>query len=278
MVTTIAIMGAGGYMGLQSARQLKDNPDYRALHVEVSDEGRKRLSEMGLSTTSQGEALSQADVVLLAVPDRLIASIARDIVPAVRSGAMIMGLDPAAAHAGVLPRRDDISYFVTHPCHPPMFGDETEPEAQQDFVGSDKAKQAVVCALHQGPEADYARGEAIARVILAPVLRVHRVTTEQMATLEPALAETIAYTFVYAMKEAMDEAVRRGIPEPVARDFLLGHLRCGVGEVFLWDGSTISEGCKRAVAEAQKQMFQPDWMKVMRPESIKESVRNIVQA
>ena len=39
----------------------------------------------------------------------------------------------------------------------------------------------------QGPEEDYARGEAIARAMYAPVMRSHRVTVEQMAILEPAL-------------------------------------------------------------------------------------------
>jgi hypothetical protein len=34
-------------------------------------------------------------------------------------------LDAAAPHAGELPERDDITYFVTHPCHPPIFNDET---------------------------------------------------------------------------------------------------------------------------------------------------------
>ena len=39
-------------------------------------------------------------------------------------------LDAAAPHAGELPERDDVTYFVTHPCHPPIFNDETELEAK----------------------------------------------------------------------------------------------------------------------------------------------------
>jgi len=277
-MTTIALMGAGGQMGIRIARKLKDNADYKTLYVEVSDEGKAKLAGLGLSATPQDEAVGQADVVILAVPDRLIGPICNDIVPVVKSGAMVMGLDPAAGYAGMLPDRRDISYFIAHPCHAPMFGDETDPEAQQDFFGGDKAKQSIVCSLHQGSEEDYARGEAIARVIYAPILKAYRVTTEQMAILEPALVETLGLTCVYVMKEAMDEAVRMGVPAAVAKDFLFGHVRCMMGEVFLLDGATLSEGARLAVAEAKEQIFQPDWMKIMKIDSIRESVRKITHA
>ena len=277
-MTTIALMGAGGQMGIRIAQKLKDSPDYKTLYVEISDEGKAKLAGLGLSVTAQGEAIEQADVFILAVPDRLIGPICKDIVPLVKSGAMVMGLDPAAGYAGMLPDRRDISYFIAHPCHAPMFGDETDPEAQQDFFGGDKAKQSIVCSLHQGSEEDYARGEAIARVIYAPILKAYRVTTEQMAILEPALVETLGLTCVYVMKEAMDEAVRMGVPAAVAKDFLFGHVRCMMGEVFLLDGATLSEGARLAVAEAKEQIFQPDWMKIMKIDSIRESVRKITHA
>jgi len=277
-MTTIALMGAGGQMGIRITRKLKDNPDYKTIYVEVGDKGKAKLAGLGLSATAQNEAVAQADVVILAVPDRLIGPICNDIVPMVKSGAMVMGLDPAAGYAGMLSDRRDISYFITHPCHAPMFGDETDPEAQQDFFGGDKAKQSIVCSLHQGPDEDYARGEAIARVIYAPILKAYRVTTEQMAILEPALVETLGLTCVYVMKEAMDEAVRMGVPEAVAQDFLFGHVRCMMGEVFLLAGATLSEGARLAVAEAKEQIFQPDWMKIMKIDSIKDSVRKITRA
>jgi len=50
-----------------------------------------------------------------------------------KPGAMLLLLDPAAPHGGELPRRDDISIFVCHPCHPPIVNDETDPEARMDF-------------------------------------------------------------------------------------------------------------------------------------------------
>lgn len=274
-MTTIALMGAGGQMGIRIAQKLKDASSYKTLYLEISEEGKKDLAEKGIPVTPQEEAIKQADIVILAVPDRLIGPICRDIVPRVNSGTMILGLDPSAGYADLLPERPDISYFIAHPCHAPMFGDETDPEAQQDFFGGDKAKQSIVCSLHQGPEADYARGEEIARVIYAPILNAHRVTTEQMAILEPALVETLGLTCVYMMKEALDEAIRMGVPKAVAHDFLFSHLRSMVGEVFLLDSATISDGARVAVAEAKKQILQPDWMKIMRIENIKESVRKI---
>lgn len=46
-------------------------------------------------------------MVILALPDSLIRKLAPGIVPRLRSGAMIVCLDPAAPQAGVLHRRDD---------------------------------------------------------------------------------------------------------------------------------------------------------------------------
>ena len=48
----------------------------------------------------------------------------------------------------------------------------------------------------QGPEDAYAEGEKIARDIWAPVTRVHRITLEQMAILEPTMAETCGMTLI----------------------------------------------------------------------------------
>jgi pyrroline-5-carboxylate reductase len=277
-MTTIALMGAGGQMGIRIAQKLKDDASYTTLYVEISEKGKQDLAELGLPVTSQEEASREADAVILAVPDRFIGPICADIVPRVKSGTMIIGLDPAAGYAGMLPDRRDISYFIAHPCHAPMFHDETDPEAQQDFFGGYRAKQSIVCSLHQGPEQDYARGEAMAKVIYAPILQAYRVTTEQMAILEPALVETLGLTCVYVLKEAMDEAVRMGVPRVVARDFLFSHVRCMLAEVFDLDGATLSEGAKLAVAEAKEQIFQPDWMKIMKIENIKESVQKITQS
>ncbi len=272
MQPTIAVIGAGGNMGTRITSALKDDPDYRMLCVEKSEHGRTRLRERGLEVSEQEDALRDADVAILAVPDTLIGEVAAEIVPTLKSGAMVMCLDPAAPYAGRLPEREGISYFVTHPAHPPVFNDETDPEARRDFFGSGKAKQAVVNALMQGPEKDYARGEAIASKMWRPVLRSHRVTVEQMAILEPVLSETIAVTCAVIMREAMDEAIRRGVPAEAARDFLMGHINIALAVAFNeieWD---FSAGAKTAIQEAKKDVFQPDWKKVFEPESLRQSV------
>ena len=152
MQTTIAVFGAGGNMGTRITDALKDDPDYRMLYVEKSEKGRARLREQGLEVSEHDDAVRASDVVILAVPDTLIGEVAAEIVPTLKNGAMVMCLDPAAPYAGKLPDRGNISYFVTHPAHPPVFNDEADPEARRDFFGSGKAKQAIVNALMQGPE------------------------------------------------------------------------------------------------------------------------------
>ena len=54
---------------------------------------------------------------------------------------MLVALDAAAPFAGHLPARPDLTYFVTHPCHPPIFNDETDIAAKRDHFGG-RARQA----------------------------------------------------------------------------------------------------------------------------------------
>lgn len=274
MPMTVAIFGAGGKMGCRIADNLQASSD-EVLYVEVSPAGVARLAERGLLTTPHAEAVAQADVAILALPDSLIGRIAPSIVPGLRAGTIVICLDPAAPFAGELPARDDISYFITHPCHPPVIHDETEREAQLDFFGAIKAKQHIVCALMQGPEADYARGEAIARQIFAPVMKAFRVTVEQMAMLEPALSETVAATCMTVIREAIDEAVRRGVPEEAAREFILGHMKVNIGILFGYIQSPFSDGALMAIARGKEKLFQPDWRSVFEPENVMAEIKAI---
>ncbi len=274
-MTTIALFGAGGNMGIRLTGTLGKDPNYRLLYVEPGEAGQARLRERGLEVTTRDEAVEEADAVILAVPDKLVKAVAHDIVPNLKPGAIVLCLDPAAPFAKHLPERADVSYFITHPAHPPVFNDEVDMEARRDFFGSGKAKQAIVSALMQGPEEDYARGEAIAAAMFGPILRSHRVTVEQMVILEPALSETVAATCVVVMREAMEEAIKRGVPREAARDFLLGHIAIPLAIVFNeidWD---FSAGAKKAIEEAKKTIFQPDWKKVFEWDNIQESVAKI---
>lgn len=276
-MTTIVLMGAAGRMGQRITRNLKDNKNYRTLFVETAEEGIARLEKQGLKVTNQDEALKQADVVILAFAEELIGEISRDIVPKLKCGTMVIGLDSTAALAGVLPNRKDITYFITHPCHPRMFSEEEEP-VKDDWVGGYKLKQSIICALHEGPESDYAKGEAIARVIHAPVLMSYRLTTEQMAILEPALAETVCLTCMTIVKEAMDEVIRMGLPRPAVEDFMSGHLRTTIAIVFGYTGFPPSDGARLALEMAKREIIQPDWMKVLKPENVRRSVKELSNA
>ena len=221
-------------------------------------------------------AVDGADAVILAVPDNAIGRVAHEISPRLQSGTVLICLDAAAPYAGELPDRDDLAYFVTHSCHPPVVGDETSPEAQFDFFGGVHAKQHIVCGLMQGPEEVYTLGEQIARIIFAPVMRAHRCTVEQLAILEPVLSETVTGTCLTVIGEATEEAVRRGVPRQAAVDFVLGHMKVEIGIVFkLFENAQFSDGALVAIEKAKKEIFQPDWKKVFEKEALDRSIRDI---
>jgi hypothetical protein len=275
-MTSIALFGAGGKMGCRITDNLRDNPAYSMRYIEVGQQGLANLAGRGLAATPAEAAIPQADVVILALPDSRIGHVTHEIVPQLRPGTLVIGLDPAAAYAGVMPERPDISYFVAHPCHPPVFSDETSPEAMHDYFGGQFAAQDIVCALYRGPDEDYAKGEAIARAMYRPVKQAHRVTVEQMAILEPALVETTALTCILAMREAMDAAIEMGVPEAAARAFMMGHVRVLLAIVFDYAGFPVSDGAKLAAEEARSKLFQPDWKeKIMNIDSIRASVQAI---
>ena len=276
MPTTIALMGAGGKMGCRLTDNLKAHQDYKMLYLEVSEAGRARMAQKNLAPTPQDEALARAQVVILAVPDALIGVISHAIVPNLRSGAMLIGLDPAAAYAGVLPERADVTYFAAHPCHPPLFMEEISQEAQTDWFGGYHARQSVVCALIQGQEEHYALGERIAAAMYAPILRMHRITIEQMAILEPGVVETTCATLVSAMREALDECIQMGVPKQAAWDFVMGHIRIELAILFDYAGFPFSDGAKLAIEKARSRIFQPDWKRnVLSLEAIRQQVHSI---
>ena len=274
----IALIGAGGKMGGRITDNLLKT-EHEVAHVEVSETGIAALRGRGLAVHPAVDALRDADAVILAVPDNRIGQVAAGLVDALRTGTMLIVLDAAAPFAGDMPKRGDITMFVTHPCHPPIFNDEVTPEAKNDFFGGIAAKQHIVCALMQGPEEHYALGERISREIWAPVMRSHRVTVEQMAILEPVLSETVTATCLTIIREAVDEAVARGVPADAARDFVLGHLNVEIAIVFqqLANG-TFSDGAKLAIEKAKPELFRPDWKRVFEPEAIRRSVLEITKS
>jgi hypothetical protein len=276
-MTKIALLGAGGKMGVRLSKNLSGSR-FDVAHVEVSPEGRARLKDAtGIDCVDQATALASAEVVVLAVPDRLIGKILHQIIGEIPSNAAIIVLDAAAPYAGELPQRDDVSYFVTHPCHPPIFNDETDPAAKADHFGGVHAKQHIVCALMQGPEEHYALCEEVARTIFKPVMRSHRCSVEAIAILEPALSETVGATLALALREATDEAVKRGVPRQAAHDFILGHLNIELAIAFgIFPEGKFSDGALYAIEAARPQIFKEGWLDaVFAPEAVLASVKEI---
>jgi len=271
----VALIGAGGKMGCRITDHLNDHPGYQLRCVETAPAALTQLAERGLTAHPLAEAVADADAVILALPDRVLGQVAHQVVPMIAAGSLVVMLDPASAHAGELPVRHDVSYFVTHPCHPSVFDHFETPRERDDFFGGTHARQAIVCALIQGPESDYARGEALALDFWAPVTRSHRITLAQMALLEPAMAETVGIALIRALREALEEVVALGVPRAAAEDFLYGHIKVPLGIAFDRVNFPFSDGARLIASYGATRVLQPDWKKVFEPESVLAQCRAI---
>ena len=272
---TIALFGAGGKMGARLARNLQRS-DYVVRHVEVSEVGQKRLKdELGITCVDVDTALADVEAVILAVPDTVIGKIAAAISPKLKAGTMVITLDAAAPFAGHLPDRPDLTYFVTHPCHPSIFNYEEGDEARRDDFGGLAAPQSIVNSLMQGPAEHYDMGEAIARTIYAPILRSYPMTVEQMALLEPGLSETVCATLLAVMRDGMDEVVKRGVPKEAARDFLLGHMNILAAVIFEEIPGAFSDACNKAIEFGKPRLMRDDWLDIFKPAEIADSIKRI---
>ena len=274
-MTVVTLFGAGGKMGVRLSRNLAKT-DFTVRHVEVSEAGQARLkAEVGVECLPADQALDGAQVVILAVPDTAIGKVAGMVVPKVAPGTVIVILDAAAPYAGHLPDRKDITYFVTHPCHPPIFNNETTEAGRKDHFGGIAAQQGVVNALMQGPEEHYDLGDKVAKAIYAPVRQTYRVTVEQMALLEPGLSETVCASLLVVMREAMDEVVARGVPKDAARDFLLGHMNILGAVIFDEVQGVISDACNKAIEFGKPVLMRDDWKRVFEWDEITASIKRI---
>ena len=261
----VVLAGAGGKMGFRLARNL-NNSEYEMSYVEISPHGMQKLGELGITVTAAGNCVPAADFLILAVPDIALGMVSREMIPMLKRGAIVVTLDPAAALAGKLFQRDDVSYFITHPAHPSIFNWEPLEDTMKDHFGGVAAKQSIVCSLMSGPDADYLKGEKLARIFYGPIYRSHRITVEQMGLLEPALVETLASTCVYVIRQGLDEVIRRGVPEDAARDFLLGHLRIQMAVLFNeLPGAVFSDAANKALQRGLKEFIKEDWRKVFDP-------------
>lgn len=277
-MTSIAILGAGGKMGFRITQKLVGT-SYDVRAIDIGEPGRARLAEAGIASRTIDEGIDGADVVIMALPDNIIGKVAAELSPRLKSGTMVIILDAAAPYADVLPKdRPDLSFFVGHPCHPPLFGDETEWAARRDYHGG-IAKQSIVCALMQGPETDYAKGEDICKAMWSPIIRSYRVSVEQLAILEPGLSEMVAMPFVDTMVEAVDECEKRyGIPREAALDFLIGHLNVEIAMWFGYSPKVPSDAALRLMRYAKSVVVKDTWRDALSTRTVKEAAELIVNS
>ena len=270
----IALVGAGGKMGRRIAPNLKKF-GYDFVCCEKDEAGLQRLSEAGYRAVPTDEAVKTADIVVFALPDAAIPALSARYVPMLKPGALAITLDPAAARAGKLTTREDCSFVVVHPCHPPLFGDRDTPEEKADLFGGTAAKQDIVIALYSGKESDFGRADELCRKMFNPVVNSHRITVEQMAILEPAAAEVVVAMCATIMKEAIEESVRRGVPRDTAEAFLMGHIQIPLA-ITLKASNPFSDAAMIAVDYGKRHILRDDWKKVFEPESIEEVLQEML--
>jgi hypothetical protein len=260
---TVAVIGAGGKMGQRVSNNLAKS-SYTTLYAEASPAGVAHIESLGRTVTATDEAVKGADVVILAVPDVVLGKVSESVVPAMKSGAIILTLDPAAAYAGLLAARDDIHYAVAHPCHPSVFLERTTKEEWADTFGGVAAPQEVIAALEGVDESSPVRELAtqVISTIYAPVIAVHYVTVKQLAVLEPTLVETIACMVGAFLKEALEETVDGvGVPYEAARAMLYGHTWIALTNG-LRGSNPFSDACHIAMDYGRESIVKDDWKKI----------------
>ena len=258
---TIAVVGAGGKMGTRVSNNLAET-EHDVRYTENFPPARQRVEEAGRTLTDTDSAVADADVVILAVQDRILGDVSHDVVPKLRPGAVVLTLDPAAAYAGLLAQRDDVSFAVAHPCHPSVFLERTSTEEWADTFGGIAAPQHVVAAQETGTPEQKAVAETVIRAMYAPVLDVHWVTVKQLAVLEPTLVETVACMIGALLNEALHETVNTvGVPESAAKAMLYGHVQVALANGLRGD-HPFSEACLIAMDYGRATIVKDDWKKI----------------
>lgn len=272
---TIAVIGAGGKMGMRVSNNLVKT-DHTVYYSENSPAGQERVTATGRTLTATEVAVVDADVVVLAVPDLALSAVSAAVIPLMKSGAVMLTLDPAAAYAGLLARRDDVIQAVTHPCHPSVFVERHTPEEYADTFGGIAAPQDAIAAIESDDPAKQALVETVVRVIFAPVVDVHWVTVKQLAQLEPTLVETIACMIGALLKESLDEAVNTmGVPEAAARAILLGHTQVALANTLKGD-NPFSDACLIAMDYGREAIIKEDWKKVFRDDELDKNLAKML--
>jgi D-apionate oxidoisomerase len=272
---TVAVIGAGGKMGMRVSANL-DRSDHKVLFSETSPAGQERVRAEGRKVADTEDAVGQSDVLILAVPDVVLGDVSKSVVPQMKTGAILLTLDPAAAYAGLLAKRDDVFFACAHPCHPSVFLERTSKEEWADTFGGIAAPQDAVAALETGGDDVRDKAESVIRIIYAPVINVHWVTVKQLAVLEPTLVETIACMLGAFLNDALQEAVNSGIPEPAAEAMLFGHTQIALANALRGD-NPFSTACLIAMDYGRETIIKDDWKKVFDDRELDKIIGRMLQ-
>ena len=271
----IAVIGAGGKMGMRVSNNLAKTA-HTVAYVENSPAGAQRTIDAGRELTDAAAAVADADIVVFAVPDLALASVTADLVPQMKSGAIALTLDPAAAYAGLLTDREDVVRAVAHPCHPSIFLQRQTPEEWADTFGGIAAPQDAIAAVESDDPAKAATVEATVRAIYAPIIDVHFVTIKQLAQLEPTLVETVACMIGALLNEALEETINTmGVPEAAARSILYGHTQVALANGLRGD-NPFSDACLIAMDYGRESIIKDDWKKIFRDDELDKNLARML--
>lgn len=274
--TVVAVIGAGGKMGTRITNNLVKCNKYDLKLCETSPRKIEEIEAKGLQISEMNETVKSSDVVILAIPDTAIGNVSKQIVPNMKAGAVLLTLDPAAAYAGLLHTREDITSIVAHPCHPSVFGKYLTEEEHADFFGGIAAEQDVVIAKYSGDEDEFNVGQEVVRNMYAPVGEIHRITVKDMAILEPTLAEVITCMIGTVFKESLEETVKKGVPEKAAKAMLYGHIQIALS-VALKGTNPFSDAAMIAIDYGKEAIIKSDWKRVFNDEELDKVVGKMLK-
>lgn len=258
---TITVIGAGGKMGMRISANLQKS-DYQVFYCESAPQAQAQVTAQGRELSAAESVVPVSDVVILAVPDIVLGKVSEIVVPQMKTGGILLTLDPAAAYANLIAQRDGIEYAVAHPCHPSVFLERYTKEEHADAFGGVAAIQHIAASYETGSDAQKAELSKVVSVMYGPVEEVHWVTVKQLAYLEPTLVETVACMVGAFMKEALDETVKHsGVPEAAAKAMLYGHIQIALAVAFRAT-NPFSDACMIAMEYGREKIVKPDWKQI----------------
>lgn len=263
----IAVIGAGGKMGMRISNNLQ-RTEWDVKYCENGERGAAAVREAGREITPNDQAIDDADVVILAVPDIALGPVSKAVVPQMKAGAMVLTLDPAAAYAGLLTIREDLDYVVAHPTHPSVFLERRTDEEYADTFGGIAAPQNSVAALQQGDESIKPLAEKIIATMYGPVEGVYWTSVHDLAVLEPTLNETIGCMIGQFLKDAMDATVRHtDMDEATVKAMFYGHVYIALTNA-LRGSNPFSDACLLAMDYGREAIIKPDWERIFNDDDL----------